>query len=84
MNNRQRSFASLVTNKADTKVNFRSLDTDKPINVKGEVKILNASVWKFTQDLALAWYEWGIGEWSLVYSIAAFTTDGLSVMATKL
>ncbi|GKB39737.1 hypothetical protein Tco_0884679 [Tanacetum coccineum] len=35
-------------------VNFRSLDTDKPINAKVEVKIPKASVWKFTRDLALA------------------------------
>nr|GEW19405.1 hypothetical protein [Tanacetum cinerariifolium] len=44
VNNRQIYFASLVTNKTDTKVNFRSLDTDKPINAKVEVKIPKASV----------------------------------------
>ncbi|GJZ92923.1 hypothetical protein Tco_0664988 [Tanacetum coccineum] len=40
-----KSFASLVTNKATTsKVNFRSLDSDKLINAKAEVKILKASI----------------------------------------
>ncbi|GJZ98547.1 hypothetical protein Tco_0671000 [Tanacetum coccineum] len=39
------SFASLVTNKAVTcKVNFRSLDLDKPINAKAEVRIPKASI----------------------------------------
>ncbi|GJR94812.1 hypothetical protein Tco_0266986 [Tanacetum coccineum] len=40
-----KSFASLVTNEAVTsKVNFRSLDSDKPINSKAEVKIPKASI----------------------------------------
>ncbi|GJZ46392.1 hypothetical protein Tco_0593988 [Tanacetum coccineum] len=44
VNNSQRSFAGLVTNKVDTKVNFRSLDTDKPMNANAEVKIPKASI----------------------------------------
>ncbi|GKB55881.1 reverse transcriptase domain-containing protein [Tanacetum coccineum] len=40
-----KSFASLVTNKAATsKVNFRSLNSDKLINAKAEVKIPKASI----------------------------------------
>ncbi|GJY55545.1 reverse transcriptase domain-containing protein [Tanacetum coccineum] len=39
------SFASLVTNEVVTcKVNFRSLDSDKPINAKADVKISTASI----------------------------------------
>nr|GEX88496.1 hypothetical protein [Tanacetum cinerariifolium] len=39
-----KSFASLVINEAATrKVNFRSLDSDKPINAQDEVKIPKAS-----------------------------------------
>ncbi|GJW97591.1 reverse transcriptase domain-containing protein [Tanacetum coccineum] len=39
------SFASLVTNEVVTKkVNFRSLDSDKPINAKAEVEIPKASI----------------------------------------
>ncbi|GKC98861.1 hypothetical protein Tco_1169136 [Tanacetum coccineum] len=45
VSNIPRSFASLVTNKAVTcKVNFRSLDLDKPINAKAEVRIPKASI----------------------------------------
>ncbi|GKB96785.1 zinc knuckle CX2CX4HX4C containing protein [Tanacetum coccineum] len=40
-----KSIASLITNPAVTcKVNFRSLDSDKPINAKAKVKIHKASI----------------------------------------
>ncbi|GJV17473.1 hypothetical protein Tco_1362796 [Tanacetum coccineum] len=87
VNNSQRSFASLVINKADTKVNFRSLETDKPINAKAEVKIPKV-FWKLTRDLALACMFAsieGMNEDKLHdILIVAFNADEWSAMATKI
>ncbi|GJR51505.1 hypothetical protein Tco_1402026 [Tanacetum coccineum] len=45
VNTSKKSFASLVTNEVVTRnVNFRSLDSDRPINAKAEVKIPKASI----------------------------------------
>ncbi|GKC97824.1 hypothetical protein Tco_1168099 [Tanacetum coccineum] len=105
-NVRPTSYATLL--KGDTsKVNFRSLDSDKHINAKAEVKIPKASILDVHSRFGFSLYGYFVGKrvafpvvenyvknvwknfvpiWVKFYdiSIVAFTTDGLSVMATKL
>ncbi|GKD47217.1 hypothetical protein Tco_1271862 [Tanacetum coccineum] len=56
-------FASLVTNEAVTnKVNFRSLDSDKPINAKAEVKISKASILDVHSRFGFSLYGYFMGK----------------------
>ncbi|GJX14846.1 hypothetical protein Tco_0206604 [Tanacetum coccineum] len=56
-------FASLVTNEAVTnKVNFRSLDSDKPINAKAEVKIPKASILDVHSRFGFSLYGYFMGK----------------------
>ncbi|GJS06576.1 hypothetical protein Tco_0363372 [Tanacetum coccineum] len=74
------NFASLVTNEAVTcKINFRSLDSDKPINAKAEAKILKfASIEGMNGEL-------DNGPWFIQSAPEEIDAKyGLSVMAIKL
>ncbi|GKA79383.1 ATPase, F1/V1/A1 complex, alpha/beta subunit, partial [Tanacetum coccineum] len=56
-------FASLVINEAVTsKVNFRSLDSDKPINAKTEVKIPKASILDVHLRFGFSLYGYFVGK----------------------
>ncbi|GKB27498.1 hypothetical protein Tco_0866899 [Tanacetum coccineum] len=58
-----KSFASLVTSEAVTcKVNFRSLDLDKPINAKAEVKISKASILDVHSRFGFSLYDYFVGK----------------------
>ncbi|GKE27038.1 putative ribonuclease H-like domain-containing protein [Tanacetum coccineum] len=58
-----KSFASLVTNEAaSSKVNFRSLDSDKPINAKAKVKIPKASILDFHSRYGFSLYGYFVGK----------------------
>ncbi|GKA38562.1 hypothetical protein Tco_0731113 [Tanacetum coccineum] len=58
-----KSFASLVTNEAVTsKINFRSLESDKPINAKAEVKILETSIFDAHSRFGFSLYGYFIGK----------------------
>ncbi|GJR74204.1 hypothetical protein Tco_0086569 [Tanacetum coccineum] len=58
-----KSFASLVTIEAVTsKVNFRSLDSNKPINAKTEVKILKASILDVHSRFGFRLYSYFVGK----------------------
>ncbi|GJX39859.1 hypothetical protein Tco_0253162 [Tanacetum coccineum] len=58
-----KSFPSLVTNQAVTcKVNFRSLDSDKPINAKVDVKIPKASILDVYSRFDFSLYGYFVGK----------------------
>ncbi|GKB07311.1 putative ribonuclease H-like domain-containing protein [Tanacetum coccineum] len=57
-----KSFMSLVTNEVVTsKVNFRSLDSDKPINAKAKVKIPKASILDIHSIFGFSLYGYFVG-----------------------
>ncbi|GJX84728.1 hypothetical protein Tco_0335502 [Tanacetum coccineum] len=99
VSNIPKSFASLVTNKAVTcKVNFRSLDLDKPINAKAEVRIPKASILDVHSRFGFSLHGYFVGKrvafptienyvknaWKKFGLVQMDANDGLSVMATKL
>nr|GEV81988.1 putative ribonuclease H-like domain-containing protein [Tanacetum cinerariifolium] len=58
-----KSFVNLVTNEAGTsKVNFRSLDSDKPINAKAKVKIPKASILDIHLIFGFSLYGYFVGK----------------------
>ncbi|GJR00610.1 zinc knuckle CX2CX4HX4C containing protein [Tanacetum coccineum] len=65
-------FASLVTNEAATsKVNFKSLDSDKPINAKDEVKIPKASILDVHSRFCFSLYGYFVGK-RVVFSVVEY------------